>query len=303
MQAPAGGVLAREPLLTRILIRRFLYRHPKAWGGAYLAAGCVHVLLGIVLSAYGYGWGAGLIAIAALELWVAHRLLVAPLPLRVRQLEHARARAVDDAAEQLRRIERDLHDGAQAQLLAVAMKLALARDKLAAAIDGTETGTGTGPTDLPRILELVTAAQHGAAVAITELRDLARGIHPPVLDQGLGPALSTLAARSQVPVELTVDVPERPSAAIETIAYFCAAELLTNLAKHSTARHATLTAVHAGGLLRIQVNDDGAGGARLDGRGGLSGLLDRVGTVDGKLWITSPPGGPTSVTVELPSRA
>ena len=297
MQAPAGDVPAREPLLTRILIRRFLYRHPKAWGSAHLAAGCVHVLLGIVLSAYGYWWGAGLIAIAALELWVAHRLLVAPLPLRVRQLEHARARAVDDAAERLRRIERDLHDGAQAQLLAVAMKLALARDKLAAAIGGT------GPTDLPRVLELVTAAQHGATVAITELRDLARGIHPPVLDQGLGPALATLAARSEVPVELTVDVPERPSAAIETIAYFCAAELLTNLAKHSTARHATLTAVHAGGLLRIQVSDDGTGGARLDGRGGLSGLLDRVGTVDGKLWISSPPGGPTSVTVELPSRA
>ena len=298
MQAMAGGdVLAREPLLPRILIRRFLYRHPKAWGSMYLAAGCVHVILGIILSAYGYWWGAGLIAVAALELWVAHRLLVAPLPLRVRQLEHARARAVDDAAEQLRRIERDPHDGAQAQLLAVAMKLALARDKLAGAI------SGTGPTDLPRILELVTAAQHGAAVAITELRDLARGIHPPVLDQGLGPALTTLAARSQIPVELTVDVPERPSAAIETIAYFCAAELLANLAKHSTARHATLEAVHAGGLLRIQVNDDGTGGARLDGRGGLSGLLDRVGTVDGKLWISSPPGGPTSVTVELPSRA
>ena len=235
MQAMAGGdVLAREPLLPRILIRRFLYRHPKAWGSMYLAAGCVHVILGIILSAYGYWWGAGLIAVAALELWVAHRLLVAPLPLRVRQLEHARARAVDDAAEQLRRIERDLHDGAQAQLLAVAMKLALARDKLAGAI------SGTGPTDLPRILELVTAAQHGAAVAITELRDLARGIHPPVLDQGLGPALTTLAARSQIPVELTVDVPERPSAAIETIAYFCAAELLANLAKHSTARHLSL---------------------------------------------------------------
>ena len=297
MQAPEGDVPVRESLLIRILIKRFLYRHPKAWGGAYLVAGCVHVFLGLILAAYGFWWGTGLIAIAALELWVAHRLLVAPLPLRVRQLEHSRARAVDDAAETLRRIERDLHDGAQAQLLAVAMKLALARDKLAAAIGGT------GPTDLQRVLELVVAAHDGATVAITELRDLARGIHPPVLDQGLGPALTTLAARGQVPVDLAVDVPERPSAAIETIAYFCAAELLTNVAKHSAARHVTLEAVHAGGLLRIQVSDDGTGGARLDGHGGLSGLLDRVGTVDGKLRISSPLGGPTSVTVELPSRA
>ena len=297
MQAPEGDVPVQESLLIRILIKRFLYRHPKAWGGAYLVAGCVHVFLGLILAAYGFWWGTGLIAIAALELWVAHRLLVAPLPLRVRQLEHSRARAVDDAAETLRRIERDLHDGAQAQLLAVAMKLALARDKLAAAIGGT------GPTDLQRVLELVVAAHDGATVAITELRDLARGIHPPVLDQGLGPALTTLAARGQVPVDLAVDVAERPSAAIETIAYFCAAELLTNVAKHSAARHATLEAVHAGGLLRIQVSDDGTGGARLDGHGGLSGLLDRVGIVDGKLRISSPPGGPTSVTVELPSRA
>jgi signal transduction histidine kinase len=297
MQAPGSELPAQEPLLTRILIKRFLYRHPKAWGSMYLVAGCVHVLLGLILSAYGYWWGTGLIAVAVLELWVAHRLLVAPLPLRVRQLERSRARAVDGAAEQLRRIERDLHDGAQAQLLAVAMKLALAQEKLAAAIGGD------GRTDLPRVLELVVAAQNGATVAITELRDLARGIHPPVLDQGLGPALATLAARNHVPVDLTVDVPERPSAAIETIAYFCAAELLTNVAKHSDARHATIEAVHAGGVLRVAVSDDGTGGARLDGRGGLWGLLERVGTVDGKLWISSPPGGPTSVTVELPSRA
>ena len=294
MRSPGNAI---EPLLMRILIRRFLYRHPKAWGGAYLVAGCVHVFLGLILTVYGYRWGTGLIAIAALELWVAHRLLVAPLPVRVRQLEQARTRAVDDAAERLRRIERDLHDGAQAQLLAVSMKLALAREKLAAAIDGT------GPVDLPRVLDLVTAAQQGATVAITDLRDLARGIHPPVLDQGLGPALTTLAARSQVPVDLTVDVPDRPSAAIETIAYFCAAELLTNVAKHSGARHATIEVVHASGLLRVKVGDDGTGGACLDGRGGLSGLLDRVGTVDGKLWINSPAGGPTLVTVELPSRA
>ena len=106
-----------------------------------------------------------------------------------------------------------------------------------------------------------------------------------------------------MPVELVIDLPERPSAAIETIAYFCAAELLTNVAKHSGARHATLEVVHVPGLLRVRVSDDGAGGARIEARGGLAGLAERVRTVDGRLQVSSPPGGPTVVTVELPSHA
>jgi signal transduction histidine kinase len=230
-------------------------------------------------------------------LFVAHRLLVAPLPQRVRQLERSRARVVEDAAARLRQIERDLHDGAQAQMLAVSMKLALAREKLEAAI------SGDGPDDLQRVLELVLAAQSGAMRANTELRDLARGIHPAVLDHGLDAALGALAARSEVPVELRAEVAQRPSAAIETIAYFCAAELLANIAKHSGAQHATIKVAHLGGVLRMQVGDDGAGGARIKGHGGLSGLGERVGAVDGTLHIASPPGGPTMVTVELPSRA
>jgi signal transduction histidine kinase len=197
----------------------------------------------------------------------------------------------------LRRIERDLHDGAQAQMVAVAMKLGLASEKLAGMVDGTEQA------DLERVLELVAAAHRGAKEAITELRDLARGIHPPVLDQGLGTALATLAARSEVPVELAIDLPERPSAAIETIAYFCAAELLANVAKHSGARHATLSVVHVPGLLRLRVSDDGSGGARIEASGGLAGLAERVRTVDGRLQVSSPPHGPTVVTVELPSHA
>jgi signal transduction histidine kinase len=124
-----------------------------------------------------------------------------------------------------------------------------------------------------------------------------------VLDQGLGIALTTLAARSDLPVELGIDLPERPSAAIETIAYFCAAELLTNVTKHSGARHATLEAVHLPGLLRVQVSDDGRGGARVEARGGLAGIAERITTVDGRLQLSSPPGGPTVVTVELPSHA
>jgi signal transduction histidine kinase len=262
-----------------------------------LAAGSWLVILGTILCAYGFWWGAGLIAVGALEVWIAYHLLVAPLPQRVRELEQSRARAVDDSAARLRRIERDLHDGAQAQMVAVAMKLGLAREKLAGMIDGT------AQADLDRVLELVDTAHRGAKEAITELRDLARGIHPPVLDQGLGTALATLAARSGVPVELVIDVPERPSAAIETIAYFCAAELLTNVAKHSGARHATLEAVHVPGLLRVRVGDDGRGGARIEARGGLAGLAERVRTVDGRLQVSSPSRGPTVVTVELPSHA
>jgi signal transduction histidine kinase len=254
------------------------------------------------LCSVGFWWGAALIAVGALELWIAYRLLAVPLPQRIRELEQSRARLVDDSAARLRRIERDLHDGAQAQMVAVAMKLGLAREKLGGTIAGT-TVAGTAQADLERVLELVDAAHHGAKQAITELRDLARGIHPPVLDQGLGAALASLAARSNPPVELVVDLPERPSAAIETIAYFCAAELLTNVAKHAGARHATMEAVHVPGLLRVRVSDDGTGGARLEERGGLAGLADRVRAVDGRLQVSSPPGGPTVVTIELPSHA
>ncbi|MGD0559141.1 MAG: sensor domain-containing protein [Streptosporangiaceae bacterium] len=212
---------------------------------------------------------------------------------RIRALEESRAHAVDDSAARLRGIERDLHDGTQAQLVALGMKLGLAREKLD---DGSQP-------DLARVTQLVEDAHRGVIEAIADLRTLARGIHPPVLDNGLADALATLAERSAVPVELVIDIPERPSDAIETIAYFSAAELLTNVAKHSGARHATVEAVHVLGLLRIRVTDDGNGGARPFAGGGLRGLADRVRTVDGRLEVDSPSGGPTTITVELPSHA
>ena len=212
---------------------------------------------------------------------------------RIQALEQSRAKVVDDSAARLRTIERDLHDGTQAQLVALAMKLGLAREKL-------QDAAGV---DLARVTQLVEDAHRGALEAIADLRTMARGIHPPVLDNGLADALATLANRSAVPVELVTDIPERPSAAIETIAYFSAAELLTNVAKHSGARHATLEAVHVPGLLRIRVTDDGAGGARPVPNGGLRGLAERVRTVDGRIEVSSPQGGPTTVTVELPSHA
>jgi signal transduction histidine kinase len=297
MRAPNDGATPRRPVIMRILVRPAAYRHPRAYGGACLAAGLWVFVLGVILCSYGFWWGALLIAVGALELWIAYHLLVAPLPRRVRVLEQTRARAVDDSAARLRQIERDLHDGAQAQMVAVAMKLGLAMKKLGGMVDGT------GQTDLDRVLDLVAAAHRGAKDAVAELRDLARGIHPPVLDHGLGAALTTLAARSDLPVELVLDLPDRPSAAIETIAYFCAAELLTNVAKHSGARHAALEAAHVPGLLRVRVSDDGCGGARIEARGGLAGLAERIRTVDGRLRLSSPPGGPTAVTIELPSHA
>ncbi len=219
---------------------------------------------------------------------------------RVRDLEETRALAVDDAAAMLRRLERDLHDGTQARLVALAMSLGMASEKLGDGDDGQ-------PVEVAHARELVASAHQTATEAIAELRDLARGIHPPVLDTGLADALATLAARSAVPVRVSVDLPERPTAAIETIAYFCAAELLANVIKHSGGRHASIEAAEQDGVLRLRVSDDGRGGARLDtgpGAGsGLPGLAQRVRTVDGSLAITSPSGGPTEVTVELPLHA
>jgi signal transduction histidine kinase len=240
--------------------------------------------------------------------WATHGLTEADLWLmrgllgpgthteRIRTLEETRARAVDDSAARLRGIERDLHDGTQAQLVALAMKLGLAMEQL----QDADTGAGAG---LARVAQLVGDAHRGTIEAIADLRTLTRGIHPPVLDNGLNDALATLAHRSALPVELVTDIPERPSAAIEAIAYFSAAELLSNVAKHSGARRATLEAVHVPGLLRIRVTDDGRGGARAVPGGGLRGLAERVRTVDGRIAVDSPVGGPTTVTVELPSHA
>ena len=299
MRAPADSVSSSQPVLMRFLVRSWEYRRPRLWVGVRVACGIFNVVLGVLLLAFyprlgPLTWLAVLpLAGAALIFWTVYRLQQDSVR-RVHELERSRANLVEDSAARLRRIERDLHDGAQAQMVAVAMKLGLAREKLGGAIDGTMQ------PDLERVLELVDAAHRGAKEAIAELRDLARGIHPSVLDHGLGIALTTLAARSDVPVELVMDLPERPSAAIETIAYFCAAELLTNVAKHSGARHATLAAVCVPGLLQVRVSDDGSGGARLGARGGLAGIAERVKTVDGKLQVNSPSGGPTVVTVELP---
>jgi signal transduction histidine kinase len=233
-------------------------------------------------------------AVVAVDRWLLRGLLGrGRLAERVRDLEQTRALAVDDAAALLRQVERDLHDGAQVRLATLAMQLGMAREKL---------GEDSRPLDVDAARELVDAAHRNAKNALAELRDLARGIHPPVLDNGLADALATLAAGSAIPVELATDIPVRPTPAIETIAYFCAAELLANAAKHSRAGRIGLRATGHDGTLVLSVTDDGTGGAD-PGGGGLSGLAQRVSTVDGRLEVASPPGGPTRVTVRLPLRA
>ena len=214
-----------------------------------------------------------------------------PLARRLADLERTRALAVDDAATRLRRLERDLHDGAQIRLATLAMNLGMAKKKL---------GDSGAVPDADAARELVDTALQGARDALGELRELARGIHPPVLDNGLPDALASLAADSAIPARLACRLPDRPAPAIEAIAYFCAAELLANAAKHSAAATITIDVSQRAGLLVLTITDDGRGGAD-PGRGsGLAGLAQRAAVVDGRLDITSPPGGPTQVTVELP---
>jgi signal transduction histidine kinase len=233
-------------------------------------------------------------AVVSADRWLIRGLLgPGRLAQRVADLEHSRALAVDDSAALLRRLERNLHDGAQIRLATLAMNLGMAKEKL---------GDDGEVPDAAAVRELVDAAHRGAKDALIELRGLARGIHPPALDNGLADALATLAADSAIPVELTIAVPVRPAPAIETIAYFCAAELLANAAKHSAASTITIRATGREDVLLLQVSDDGVGGADPARGSGLAGLGQRAAVVDGRLDITSPPGGPTRITVELPLR-
>ncbi|HVW18820.1 MAG TPA: sensor domain-containing protein [Solirubrobacteraceae bacterium] len=220
------------------------------------------------------------------------RWLLAPsrekeLEARVETLTETRAGAVSTAAADLERIERDLHDGAQARLVALALDLGIAEEKLAA-----------GDADAAR--ELVARARDEAKRANSELRDLARGIRPPLLaDRGLDEAVRALVLRTRIPVAVSVDVPERPDAAIETAAYFVVAEALTNVAKHSDATSASVRVTRLGPRLEVEVRDDGTGGADAEGDG-LLGLRRRIEALDGRLDLASPEGGPTVLRAELP---
>lgn len=236
--------------------------------------------------------------VAAADRWLIQGLLgPGTLRERLRDLERTRALAVDNSAALLRQVERNLHDGAQIRLATLAMNLGMAQEKLAAAGDPA----GGPAVDLAVVRELVDAARQDAKHALSELRELARGIHPPILDNGLADALTTLAAGSAIPATLTADIAQRPTPAIESIAFFCAAELLANAVKHSNASKVQITVTGRARTLLLTVADDGVGGADPVG-GGLSGLGQRIRTVDGQMDITSPAGGPTRIRVELPLR-
>jgi signal transduction histidine kinase len=207
---------------------------------------------------------------------------------RVSELEHSRSAAVDSAELERRRIERDLHDGAQQRLVALAVTLGEARQHL----DDGDQETGQA---------LVAASHEEAKAALKEIRDLVRGIHPVILeDRGLDAALSAVVARCPVPVTLEVQVSQRPPAAVESAAYFVVAEALTNVARHAGARRAWVTLARQRDRLLVEVRDDGIGGASPERGTGLAGLRDRVDALGGWMHVVSPPGGPTTLTVELP---
>jgi signal transduction histidine kinase len=209
------------------------------------------------------------------------------LASRVSRLTRSRVDATDTAAAELRRVERDLHDGAQARLIALGLSLR-----------ATEGLIRTNPD---AAVALVAESRENSAKALAELRDLVRGINPPVLaERGLADAVAALALDAVVPVTTDIDLPGRAPEPVETAVYFAVAEILANIAKHAGARHAHITMAYRAGLLRVEVFDDGCGGANPDLGTGLRGVERRLGTFDGVLAISSPAGGPTIVVIEVP---
>ncbi|MEU5877161.1 sensor histidine kinase [Spirillospora sp. NPDC047279] len=220
------------------------------------------------------------------------RLLLGPtersrLALRVQHLTETRSEAVDASAAELRRIERDLHDGAQARLVAMGMTLGAIEHLL--------------DKDPAKARLLLAETRQSSAKALNELRDLVRGIHPPVLaDRGVADAVKAIALDHPLKVEVDTDLPGRPHPPVESAAFFAVSEILTNAAKHSGADRVWIDLRYEDGMLRITVTDDGRGGATFEGGTGLRGIERRIGTFDGVLALNSPPGGPTIVTLELP---
>ena len=251
------------------------------------AAAVLLVVPALVLLAIAPWLARGLVAVDV----YAARALLGPssserLANRVRELTRSREEVIAATDAERRRIERDLHDGAQQRLVSLAMHLGMARN------DPAVSGAGRAAVE---------AAHDQALAALAELREFVRGLHPAVLnDRGLDAALSGIAARAPLPVDLQVDVPVRCEPSIEAIAYFVVSEALTNVARHAEANRAQVRATQRRGRLRVEVRDDGHGGAAVGSGSGLTGLAQRAAAVDGTLSVESPPGGPTTITVELP---
>jgi signal transduction histidine kinase len=274
--SPVVWLVAGEPFVS--------FGQPVNSLGMYLL-----VSLGGVAALYLLGWL--MLGLSRAHVWLASTLLgPTERERRVAQLERARADVADDSAATLQRVERDLHDGTQARLITVAMALARADEHLAS-------------SDVAGARELVSDALANTKDTLTELRDLVRGIRPPALDLGLGPAIQTLAARNLIPVDVSVDLPVRPSIGVETMAYFCVAELLANVSRHSGASQAAVRIHSNARELRITVEDNGSGGVQVGNGSGLTGLRDRLAMLDGRLEVDSPDGGPTVVTVVVPPGA
>lgn len=279
----AGFVLLLLPLIGLGLPPHSPLRSPGAAPRDVLF--CVAGVAALWLSA----WLAGIIA--ALDERAAMALLgpdrAVQLEQRVAGLTESRSALVHAVDAERRRIERDLHDGVQQRLVSLAINLGMARSKL----DGLPPEAGA----------VIGAAHEEAKAAMAELRDLVRGLHPAVLDdRGLDAALSGVAARAPFPVRLSVEVPERAAPAVEAVAYFVVSEALTNIAKHAEATQADVEVVQTRGRLRLRIMDDGVGGADPAGGSGLAGLARRAASVDGTFALSSPVGGPTVITVELP---
>ncbi|MFI6395601.1 histidine kinase [Nonomuraea sp. NPDC050540] len=279
-----GGLVGLTAFLQPVLqpppgVFRFDLRNPVV-ASLFTAVGLAMLMLAPIAAR----------AMAVLEISIARALLGpshAELGERIENLQESRAGVIDAADAERRRIERDLHDGAQQRLVSLAMNLGLARATL---------------TDLPApAKEAIEQAHEEAKQALRELRDFVRGLHPAVLnDQGLDAALSGVAARSLVPVRLRVDIAQRVSPTIEAVAFFVVSEALTNIAKHAQARSAEISVRRRDQWLTLTIVDDGRGGASMEGGTGLRGLAQRVRSVDGSLHLESPLGGPTMIEVELP---
>jgi signal transduction histidine kinase len=279
-----GVVLATVFAWSWLLPRGAMAHSTGRWWGADL----VITAIGLVLLLVG-PWVA--VRSSRIDRRAARGLLgpnrARELEQRVEDLASSRADVVDAADAERRRIERDLHDGAQQRLVSLAMNLGLARKTL---------------KDVsPEAMQVIVDAHEEAQAAIAELRDLVRGLHPVVLeDRGLDAALSGIAARAPLPVRLRVSLPRRMSPTVEAVAYFVVSEALANVAKHARATKVELTVGQLGDRLRTEITDDGIGGADPSRGTGLVGLRQRVASVDGSLVISSPFGGPTTITVELP---
>lgn len=256
---------------------------PVFWWGAVSGPAGIVVLLAVPAAIHG---------MSGLNRWLARTLLrPAPGQERLRNLQRAHRALAADSTANLRTIERDLHDSTQAELVAIAITLSLAADAL-----NEVPGRGSA-----RLADLLARARTQTDNAITSLRRITRGINPPALDSGLEAALTSLAAGSKIRTSLTMDLRESPGPAIERVVYFCVAELMTNVAKHSGAGTCTLHVRAARGQLRVTVSDNGRGCATVGSGGGLAGLEARVAAVGGTLKIVSPSGGPTTITIELPA--